>query len=256
MTKLSVVIVAKNEERTIDDVLSAVKPIADEIVFVDSGSNDATVEIAKSHGVNFYDQDWLGYAAQKNYAVSLATGDWILSLDADEVLTPQVVAEIGETLQGANLDDYNGFTIPRILYIGNRAVKGGGFYPDAQLRLFRKGKGEFNDRLVHERVFVDGKVGALKNPMKHFAYDNVESFAEAMDKYAHLSAQEAKKSGYSAWKVSPVNELFHPLWTFLFRYVIRGGLADGWLGLQLNLIYSDYVRKKITYLRQLERGSP
>ncbi len=174
---LSVTIVAQNEERTIAAVLAAVSEIADEIVFLDSGSTDRTVEIAKSFGVRFYHQDWLGYAEQKNKAIDLATGEWILSLDADEVLTPALVAEIRDLMKRGVPDEIAGFKIPRVLYIGDSPVKGGGFYPDAQLRLIRKGKGRFQPRVVHESIKVEGHVRQLKNDMLHYAYNDVEQFA-------------------------------------------------------------------------------
>src|SRR5271170_3095355 len=149
---LSVTIVAQNEDRTIAAVLAAVTAIADEIIFLDSGSTDRTAEIAKSFGVRFYHQDWLGYAEQKNKAIDMASGEWILSLDADEVLTPALVAEIRGLMKRGMPDDIAGFKIPRVLYIGDSPVKGGGFYPDSQLRLIRKGEGRFQARVVHESI--------------------------------------------------------------------------------------------------------
>lgn len=254
MPSISVVIIAKNEERTIGSVLAAVKPLAMECIVVDSGSTDRTVDIAREQGARVLHQDWLGYAAQKNYALSLASGDWLLSLDADEVATPDLVSEIRATIGGPRADEFDGFRIPRILYIGDHAIGHGGFYPDTQLRLFRRGRGRFNDRLVHEAVSVDGKVGRLMHPLRHFAYRSVEEFAQAMENYAQLSAQEALKSGFKPWRVSPLNEAFHPWWTFFHRYFLRVGFLDGALGLRLNLIYSQYVRAKIRYLRNACRS--
>jgi glycosyltransferase involved in cell wall biosynthesis len=250
---LSVTIVAQNEERTIGSVLEAVQPIADEVVFIDSGSTDKTIEIARSYGVRFYHQDWLGYSAQKNMAIDLAEGDWILSLDADEVLTPPLVAEIGEVLRGSVGQEIAGFKIPRVLYIGETPVRHGGFYPDAQLRLIRKGRGRFAQRIVHEAIRVDGETRCLKNDMLHYAYKDVAEFAATMDKYARLSAQHYFQQEFKPWRASAVNELIHPLWTLFYRQVIRCGFLDGQLCWQLNLVYSDYVRKKIAYLRQLVR---
>lgn len=250
MTKISLVIVAMNEERTIADVLSAASPIADEIILVDSGSTDSTVRIAENHGAKVIHQDWLGYAAQKNYALDQAAHDWVLSLDADEVLTTGLQAEIKDLKNGGRLERFAGFKIPRILFIGDKAVRHGGFYPDAQLRLFRRSQGRFNERAVHERVFVDGRVGRLSQAMKHLSYRDVEEFGQAMEKYARLSAAHYLSAGYGRWRVSPANEVLHPVWTFFYRFVIRGGFLDGALGLRLNQIYCDYVRKKIIYLRQ------
>jgi glycosyltransferase involved in cell wall biosynthesis len=304
---LSVVIVAQDEERTIGAVLDAVKDIASEIILVDSGSTDNTVEIAKAHGAACQYRAWQGYADQKNFAISQAKSSWILSLDADEILTEPLVAEIKDLLSSNQCEQYAGFTIPRILYIGNQPLKHGGFYPDAQLRLFKNGHGQFNDRIVHESIKVTGPVRQLINPMLHYAYPNLTAFAQAMDKYAHLSAQEFTKRyapkinpepaligskhsdpireneeslgapassrlqnprqgdqtessespfidltpSYSLrWRTSKLNELLHPCWTFLYRYIGRAGFLDGTLGLKANLIYANYVQKKIKYLRE------
>lgn len=282
---VSVVIVAQNEERTIGKVLAAVQPLAHEIILVDSGSTDSTIDIAGRFGVRYYHQDWLGYGKQKNYAIGLAHGDWILSLDADEILTPQLVAEIQSVLKGTHAGKYVGYLIPRLLYIGEAPVKHGGFYPDAQLRLFQKGKGRFNERLVHEAVRVDGATQKLKNYMLHMAYRDISEFRSAMEKYARLSAQEfATRSGsispaahevlgipdtmiHPWWTVqelcskngamlaiannvlSSLNEMIHPWWTLFYRFVLRAGFLDSKLGWQLNWLYSDYVRMKIRYLR-------
>jgi glycosyltransferase involved in cell wall biosynthesis len=255
MPTLSVVIVACDEERTIARVLAAVQPLANEIILVDSGSTDRTIEIAKSFNVKLFHKDWIGYAAQKNYAISLATSDWILSLDADEVLTPELVSEIKSLLTSPEAKKYDGYTLPRILFIGNTQVKHGGFYPDAQLRLIQRGKGQFNDRAVHEAIKVQGPIKQLRNPMHHLAYENLAEFEATMKKYAALSAEEFAKNpngcGSDATScpfvqcANILDQLVHPPWTFFYRYVIRGGFLDGALGWQLNSIYADYVRTKI-----------
>jgi len=251
---LSVTIVANNEERTVGEVLRSVSGLADEIVFLDSGSTDRTPEIAREFGVCFYHQDWLGFAAQKNRAIELATGEWILSLDADEVLTPALQAEIRELLQRGVAEEIAGFKIPRVLFIGDSPVRGGGFYPDAQLRLFRRHEGRFGPRIVHESVKVEGRVLQLKNDMLHYAYKDVEDFAQTMDQYARLSAQHYFEHGSTAWRAGRVNEVLSPLWTMFYRQIVRGGILQGRLCWRLNRIYGGYVRKKIRYLRDLRNG--
>jgi glycosyltransferase involved in cell wall biosynthesis len=250
MATLSVVIVAKDEERIIGRTLDAVRSIADEILVVDSGSEDKTTQIATDKGARVVHQDWLGYAGQKNFALSLAKSIWLLSLDADEIMTPEAVAEVKAIVDGDVSIKFDGYRIPRVLYIGEHPVRHGGFFPDAQLRLFRSGKGKFRDRMVHERIFVDGPVGDLKHPMLHYSYKNVDEFTQAMDKYARLSAAEYKHDGSHKWRANPVNELLHPAWTFFARYFLRLGFLDGKLGFELSLIYSNYVRNKIRYLRE------
>jgi glycosyltransferase involved in cell wall biosynthesis len=253
---LSVTIVARDEERTIAKVLAAVSEIADEVVLLDSGSRDHTPEIARSFGVRFFHQEWLGYAEQKNKAIDLAKGEWILSLDADEVLTAALVAEIRDVMRRGVPDQVAGFRIPRVLYIGDRPVHGGGFYPDAQLRLIRKGKGHFQPRVVHESIKVDGKVQQLKHDMLHYAYTSVDQFAETMDRYARLSAQHYFETGYGWWSVSGLAEILKPRWTFFYREVVRGGMFLGPLCWKLNVIYAGYVGKKVKYLRELAREYP
>jgi glycosyltransferase involved in cell wall biosynthesis len=255
MPTVSLVIVAQDEERTIGRVIDAARPIVDEIILVDSGSTDKTIEIATERGVVVRHQDWLGFARQKNFAMELAGGDWILSLDADEILTEPLVAEIKALLASSTLNDFDGYKIPRILYIGDRPIVHGGFYPDAQLRLIKRGKGKFGERLVHEAIKMDGPVRVLTNAMQHYAYKDVNEFAAAMDKYARLSAQEFFNRGNYKWRGSALNEVLHPLWTLFSRIVLRGAFLDGALGIKLAQIYSDYVRKKIFYLRQLAEAS-
>jgi glycosyltransferase involved in cell wall biosynthesis len=256
MQEISVVIISKDEERTIGRVLDSVRSIASEIVLVDSGSKDRTVEIAGSFGARTYHQDWLGYAAQKNYALALASKNWILSLDADEVVSPELAVEIKDVLARSDAASFDGFRLPRILYIGDHAIAHGGFYPDAQLRLFQRGKGEFHPRKVHEAVKVKGRVGSCKNPLIHYAYPDFTAYAAQMNKYALLSAEEFAENGYSAWKTSRLNEWLHPAWTFFYRFFCRAGFLDGAYGLKANWIYRDYVRKKIVYLRELEQRTP
>jgi len=253
---LSVTIVAQDEERIVAEVLRSASAIADEIVFLDSGSSDRTPAIARDFGVRFYQQKWLGYAEQKNAAIDLALGEWILSLDADEALTPALQEEIRDLMQRGVPESIAGFTIPRVLFIGNRPVRGGGFYPDAQLRLIRKGRGRFAPRIIHESMKVDGRVVQLKHDLLHYAYRNVEDFAQTMDHYARLSAQHYLEHENTAWRASRLNELLTPAWTFFYRQIARGGIFHGALCWRLNVIYAGYVRQKIRYLRELRRQYP
>ncbi|MBX9723744.1 MAG: glycosyltransferase family 2 protein [Candidatus Obscuribacterales bacterium] len=253
MASVSAVIIAQDEERTIGKVLSAVKDFVSEIILVDSGSSDKTIEIARGHGAKVLHQDWLGYSAQKNFALAQASCDWILSLDADEIVTPELAAEIKQVLSGDLSESFDGFKIARLLFVGEHAIAHGGFYPDAQLRLFKRGMGKFNDRLVHESVALDGRVGKLKHHMLHLSYRNVEQFKAAHEKYARLAAKESMRSGFNPAKATLLNLYLHPIWTFLYRYFGRAGFLDGLIGLQMNLAYSQYVRKKIVYLREAAR---
>jgi glycosyltransferase involved in cell wall biosynthesis len=202
-------------------------------------------------GARIYKQEWLGYSKQKNYAMSLASGDWILSLDADEIIPEPLIEEIRSEIVRPENEHIVGYEIPRLLFIGTTPIKHSGFYPDAQLRLIRKGAGEFNDRLVHERIEVNGPTKTLSHPILHYSYSDLDNFSQTLDKYAHLHAQERLRHGKpGAFESSFLNECFHPLWTFFLRYIMRQGYLDGEIGLKVCQIYSDYVRKKIKYLRQ------
>jgi glycosyltransferase involved in cell wall biosynthesis len=260
MLDLSVVIIACNEERIIGKTLESIVPFASEIILVDSGSTDHTLEIARLHKAQCYHQQWLGYAAQKNYALSLATKTWVLSLDADEVVTDSLSKEITNLLLSSE-QFCDGYRIPRLLYIGDTPLKYGGFYPDYQLRLFRNGTGKLAERKVHESITVAGTICNLNSPVLHYAYTNFDDYAATLDKYAKLSAEEFSErkthsasnssSSLQGLRTSKLNEIFHPIWTFFYRYIVRAGFLDGIYGLKANWIYKDYVRKKISYLRQL-----
>jgi glycosyltransferase involved in cell wall biosynthesis len=248
---LSIVMIAMNEERTIGEALAAVKPIAQEIIVVDSGSTDKTQAVASEHGARVLHRDWKGYADQKNFALEQASCNWILNIDADEILTPELVGEIRNVLASEAATKYAGFKLPRVLYIGDTPVWHGGFYPDAQLRLIRKGAGSFNNRLVHESISVNGGlVLTFKHHMLHKAYANIEEFENALDKYARLSAEEFSVQELGWWDTSFLNQWLHPMWTFFYRYVLRAGFLDGAIGFKLAGIYSDYVAKKIRYLKE------
>ncbi len=255
MPKLSLVIVAQNEERTIGKVLEAAKSLPDEIILVDSGSTDKTMDIAAAYGAKIVHQDWLGYGPQKNFAMELATGEWILSLDGDEIMTPDLVSEVKSELANPQCADYDGFKIPRLLYIGDQPVWHGGFFPDAQLRIIKRGAGAFNNRLVHEAIKVKGPTKTLRHHMDHYSYPSVVQFEAAMEKYARLHAQEFMNRGDKKKNVSRLNEMLHPCWTFFYRFICRGGFLDGALGLRLNLIYSSYVAHKIRYLREAQEAA-
>lgn len=250
MQSLSAVMIAQDEERLIGQVILSVKDLVSEIVLVDSGSSDRTREIAAGYGARVIEQNWLGYAGQKNFALAQAKSDWILSLDADEIVSPELALEIKALFESGKMD-CDGYKISRLMFVGEKPLRHGGFYPDAQLRLFRREMGRFNDRLVHESVEVQGKVGLLKNSLLHYSYTDIEHFKNAHERYARLAAQESLRRGYSAWRISSLNLCLHPVWTFFNRYVLRFGFLDGQLGLQMNLAYSEYVRKKILYLQKL-----
>ena len=194
---LSVVIITLNEEANLARTLTSVG-WADEVVVLDSGSTDRTREIAESFGAKFFVEPWKGFAAQKNSAIQKATGDWILSLDADEAVEPGLAEEIRETIAvGSNVA---GFWIPRKNFFLGRWIRHGGFYPDPKLRLFRSGAGWFEDRLVHEDIRVNGATAKLNGHLLHHAYPTLASYLEHMNRYSSLGAEMAtskRRVGFS-----------------------------------------------------------
>ena len=236
---LSVVIITLNEEANLARTLASVA-WADEIVVLDSGSTDRTREVAESFHAKFFVEPWKGFAAQKNSALAKATGDWILSLDADEEVEPALAEEIRAVL-AAN-PSVAGFWIPRKNFFLGRWIKHGGFYPDPKLRLFRRGAGQFEDRLVHEDMRLDGTTASLKNNLLHHAYPTLENYIEHMNRYSSLGAKmavEKRPRGFSL-----IDIVVRPKLTFLYNYILRLGFLDGREGLLLHAYHATYVSWK------------
>ena len=224
---LSVVIITKNEEDFIEEAIKSAQ-FAEEVVVVDNFSVDKTCEIAKKLGASVIQQEWLGFGAQKNLAVSLASNEWVFVLDSDERITKELKSEIIETLKNPLFD---GYQIARLNSFFGKNIKSCGLYPDYSIRLFSRLKGKFENVPVHESVIVNGKVSKLKNHMIHIAYDNVEEFIEKQKRYASISNK----------KKSLVKALFSPLWTFIKLYIFKFGFLDGRHGFLISKIYAMYT---------------
>jgi glycosyltransferase involved in cell wall biosynthesis len=246
---LSVAIITLNEEANLARTLASVAAWADEIVVLDSGSTDRTHEVADSFHAKFYVEPWKGFAAQKNSALAKASGDWILSLDADEEVEPALADEIRSAL-AAN-PSVDGFSIPRKNFFLGRWMKHGGFYPDPKLRLFRRGAGTFEERLVHEDIHLDGSTAGLKHNLLHNAYPTLESYIEHMNRYSSLGAEMAvarRRRGFSL-----IDIMLRPKLTFLYNYVLRGGFLDGREGLLLHAYHATYISWKYAKAWELSR---
>jgi glycosyltransferase involved in cell wall biosynthesis len=239
--KLSVTIITLNEEINIRRTLESVR-WADEIIVLDSGSTDRTVAICREFTNTVYHQDWLGFGRQKNAAIYRATGEWVLSLDADEPVEAELAEEIRRII--ALPDACDGYRIPRKTFFLGKWMKHGGWYPDLNLRLFRRGKGRFEERAVHEAVKVSGTVGTTRHAILHYAYPDLESYLDSINKYSGLAVDVMAKKGIDAFKTSWVNILFRPILTFLQKYFLRLGFLDGKHGLILNLFHAWYVFAK------------
>ena len=235
--RLSVVVVTLDEEERIRACLDSVA-WADELIVVDAESRDKTATIARELTDAVFVRPWPGFAAQKNFGIEQARGEWILSLDADEVVSPALRADIENTLAGDG-GAYDGYSVPRRNVFWDRWVRHGGLYPDWQLRLFRRGRGRFVARAVHESVVVDGSVGRLRGHLEHRSYRDVADFLERTDRYTTLAADDWLAGGRGTRPFADL--VVRPLGRFLGMYVWRGGFLDGWRGFLLAVLYGYYV---------------
>lgn len=267
---LSVVIITYNEEANLGRTLESVQPlVADgkgEIIVVDSGSTDRTVEVAKSYGAKVFIEEWKGYAAQKNSAIDKASGDWILSLDADESIDDSLLDEFrGKsprafplewclTLEhpgASKLDLPSAFRVNRKNYFLGRWIKHGGFWPDPKIRLFRRNAARFENRLVHEDVEWKGVAGHLSGALVHHSYPTLADYLDHMNRYSSLGAEMAVAKGRRSFSL--FNIVLRPLATFVYNYFFRLGFLDGREGLLLHLYHAVYVSWKYAKAWELSR---
>jgi len=225
---LSVTIITKNEAAMIARCLESVA-WAGEIIVLDSDSGDGTAEIARRFNAKVtVTTDWPGFGPQKNHALALATGDWVLSLDADEWITPELRAEIERTL--AAPDGHAAFKMPRLSSYCGRFMRHSGWWPDHVTRLFRRGQARFSDDMVHERLNVDGSVGVLREPLRHEAIRDLDEALVKMNAYSTAGAMMQLKRGKNT---SLAGAVAHGVWTFFRTYVLRAGFLDGREGFML-----------------------
>ena len=248
MARLSVAVVTLNEEERLRACLESVV-WADELVVVDAGSSDKTVAIAREFTDRVLFRAWDGYGAQKNFALGQCQGDWVLSLDADERVSDDLREEIRGTLQGGRPEV--GFYVPRRNILQGRWVRHGGFYPDWQLRLFRRGRGAFVERAVHESVRVDGPTGRIGAPLVHESYRSIGDAVVRLNRYSDLAAEELALAGRGG---SLVDLLIRPTWRFVSMYVLRAGFLDGWRGLVLAGLHAHYVFLRAAKVRERRWG--
>lgn len=256
--KLSVAIITLNEEENLPRTLASVQ-FADEIVVIDSGSTDRTLEIAREYGAKVISEPWKGFAQQKNSAIEKCSGEWILSLDADEELTIELQQEISMLLRGT--PDADAYLLRRRNIFLGRWMRRGGYYPDPKLRLFRRHMANFapparfTERPVHETMAVEGRLETLEHDIIHHAYPTIESYIEHMDRYSTLGAQillEKNKTGKTLGAFL-YNTLIIPSGTFIWNFFFRGGFRDGREGLLLHLYHSTYTSWKYSKAWQIAR---
>jgi len=243
--KLSVTVITKNEAADISDALTSVA-FADEIIVVDSQSTDDTVAIARRFTDRVIVREWPGYIDQKNYAASIASHDWILSLDADERVTPELASEITSVL--AATPSYAAFRIPRVTFHLGRWIRTTDWYPDYQLRLYDRRQAEWTGRYVHEAVTVRGTVGRLRGDIQHYAYRDIADHLETIDRYTTYAARQMYESGRRAGLMQVAG---HPPLAFLRNYIAKGGIRDGTAGFVISAMNAYYVMLKFAKLWEL-----
>lgn len=244
---VSIVVLTKNEERHLPDCLASLT-WGDELIVLDSGSTDRTLEIARAHGATVHQRPFRNYADQRNAALDLIAHDWVFFVDADERVTPVLAEEVRMVMrEGSPV----GYWVPRHNYIFGKRIGHAGWFPDYQLRLFRRDKGRYDPaREVHELVVLDGTAGYLQNPLIHLNYETLAEFRARQQVYTDYDARVLWNQGQRA---RPHNLILQPLREFRRRYFTLEGYKDGWHGLLLSGLMAYYEWVKYRKLRRMER---
>ncbi len=247
LASLSVIVITKNEAHNIGACLQSVL-FADQVVVLDSGSRDGTLDIARTIGAEVSENhDWQGFGIQKNRALALARGDWVLSIDADERVTPHLQAEIMAALK---VPAFNVYSFPRLSSYCGQYMRHSGWYPDRVTRLFKRDSAQFSSELVHEKIVTDSRVGQLASPLLHESFTSFESVLDKANRYSSAGAQMLFARGKTA---SPGKALAHGAWAFVRTYIFRCGFLDGRMGLVLAISNAEgtyYRYLKLWLLRQ------
>ncbi len=232
MPVLSAIVITRNEARNIEACLDTLS-FCDERIVVDGGSDDGTVGLAEAKGARVVAHEWSGFGAQKNFALSLATGDWVLSIDADERVSPELRSEIQAAIAKG---EANGYEMPRLSSFCGRRMRHSGWYPDYVLRLFRRGTARFSDDTVHERVLCDTPARRLSAPLIHDPVLRLEDALSRMDRYSTAGAEKLVASGR---RIGFMTGLWRGLWSFLRTYILRAGFLDGREGFLLAIANAE-----------------
>ena len=247
MPKLSVTAITKNEAADIGAALESVA-WADELIVVDSGSTDGTPAIARRHAAHVVEREWPGYIAQKNYAASIASHDWILSLDADERVTPELAREIQQAIAATSPNA--AYRVPRVTWYLGRWIRTTDWYPDYQTRLYDRRLAKWTGKYVHEAVTVRGAVGRLRGELHHFPYRDIADHLETIDRYTTYAARQMHEDGRRAGLPQIAG---HPPLAFIRNYLIHGGIRDGAPGFIISALNAYYVFLKFSKLWELQQ---
>ncbi|MBI5521609.1 MAG: glycosyltransferase family 2 protein [Desulfarculus sp.] len=250
MPTLSVALICQNEEANLPAWLAAVAGVADQVVAVDSGSSDATLEVLRQAGAVVLERPWSGYTGQRNAAADLCTGDWILFLDADERPDAELRQALLALKQGPEPREA-GFELGFKVFFFGRHLAHGGYGQERHLRLFRRGAGRWQSREVHERLVVEGTVGLMPGKVEHYSYHSVGQYLSRLERYSAQAARQMQAAGRRATGLSAWG---HAAWAFVNRYLLRLGFLDGFEGYLAARLEALYTLVKYARLRELARG--
>jgi glycosyltransferase involved in cell wall biosynthesis len=243
--KITATIITQDEERNIARAIESLR-CCDEILILDSGSTDRTVELATNLGARVIEADWRGYSGQKNWAAEQATHEWILSLDADEALSEALEAEIWNLKKSG--PQFDAYTMPRLARYLGRWIYHSGWYPDRKIRLYDRGKARWVGDFVHESVKSDGRVGHLDSNILHFTCDSLSEHLRTLDRYTTLAAQEMVANKVP---VPLTSLILDPPWTFVKAYIFQRGFLDGLEGLIVSYMAAFYTFLKYSKARNM-----
>ena len=244
---ISAVIMARDEAKNIEAAIESLR-FADQIVVADAGSSDNTIELARNAGAEVHSIDFNGFGSSKNRALEFCNGDWIFFLDADERVSPELAESIVEGV--ADNSEFDGYAVNRLSCFLGKPVRHSGWFPDYVLRFFKKGRGQFSDRLVHEGIELEGVAGKLEGLLHHYSYENLNQYIEKLNAYSGLNAEEMYKKRRK-WHLPDL--IVHPAATFVKMYILKAGFLDGVNGFLLAILSSYHVFVKYAKLRQLYR---
>ena len=247
--KLSIGIITLNEEKTLGKVLDSVKEIADEIIVVDSGSADKTVEIAKSFGAKVSNEDWKGFGPQKNSVLDKCSGEWILLLDADEIVSPELAQKVKSIIN--NVTSYSVFKINLCSVCFGKELKHGGWSNNYHIRLWKNGTVGYDDSLVHEGFITNENIGKINEKIFHHTYLTLQDYFDKFNRYTTLGAKEYYRRNK---KVSLFNLTLNPFFKFIRMYFIRGGFLDGVEGFMIASASAMYTMVKYFKLREIYKN--
>ncbi|MEO0453457.1 MAG: glycosyltransferase family 2 protein [Verrucomicrobiota bacterium] len=245
--KISTCIITRNEEDNLPRCLQSVATLSDEIIIIDSGSTDRTKFIATEFNARFITHEWEGYVGQKNFACSKAKHDWILSIDADEEVSPDLSQSILEVKNSQQATELTGYDMVRVVRFMDTWIRFGDWYPDLLVRLFKKEAAHFEGGRVHERLVIEGTTSRLEGELYHYTYRDWEDQKQRVSHYASLWAQDAREKGKASTPLSP---LTHSLWRLIRSYLIKGGWKGGALGWKLAVAQAHETYLKYKELRK------